>query len=153
MTRDEDTFARVGGDEFVLLIDHMPIDHARKEAERLALAVSSANASLQTQIVVTASIGVLSIVDPHGLNPDQALRLSDDLMYEVKHATKNDIAIRVYAGEMTLRGRLARGASCQRLKQGNTRSRRRDSEAASLPGAPGSPSPRCTSCLRQLRAW
>ena len=98
MTRDEDTFARVGGDEFVLLIDHMPIDHARKEAERLALAVSSANASLQTQIVVTASIGVLSIVDPHGLTPDQALRLSDDLMYEVKHATKNDIAIRVYAG-------------------------------------------------------
>lgn len=94
VSRDEDTFARMGGDEFVLLIDHMPLGLATHEAERLALAVRSANASLQTDVVVTASIGILTIVDPHGLTPDQALRMADDLMYEVKRGAKNGYLIR-----------------------------------------------------------
>ena len=98
VTRDEDTFARMGGDEFVLLIDHMPVDRAAHEAERLALAVLSANASLQTDVQVTASIGILTIVDPQGLTPDQALRMADDLMYEVKRSAKNGYLIRACEG-------------------------------------------------------
>ena len=98
VTRDEDTFARMGGDEFVLLIDHMPVDRAAHEAERLALAVLSANASLQTDVQVTASIGILTILDPQGLTPDQALRMADDLMYEVKRSAKNGYLIRACEG-------------------------------------------------------
>jgi diguanylate cyclase (GGDEF)-like protein len=98
VTRDEDTFARMGGDEFVLLIDHMPVDRAAREAERLALAVRSANASLQTDVQVTASIGILTVVDPRDLTPDQALRMADDLMYEVKRGAKNGYLIRACEG-------------------------------------------------------
>lgn len=98
MIREEDTFARMGGDEFVLLVDHMPAARASHEAERLRLAIRSATAALETEVPVSASIGMLSVLDPAGLTPDRALRLADDLMYEVKHAGKDDFLLRSYDG-------------------------------------------------------
>jgi diguanylate cyclase (GGDEF)-like protein len=98
MIREEDTFARMGGDEFVLLIDDMPAARAGHEAERLRLAIRSATAALKTDVQVSASIGMLSVLDPEGLTPDSALRMADDLMYEVKHGSKDDFLLRSYDG-------------------------------------------------------
>jgi diguanylate cyclase (GGDEF)-like protein len=91
-----DTFARLAGDEFILLSEHGETEHARGIAERLGEAIDAAVVEVGAPTGVGASIGVVVIVTPDDIDPVKALKLADLLMYEVKRAGKQGILVREY---------------------------------------------------------
>jgi diguanylate cyclase (GGDEF)-like protein/PAS domain S-box-containing protein len=83
--RDGDTVARVGGDEFVvLLVDLHQLEDAALVAEKIIAAVSAGCQIEGSELHVTPSIG-LAIFPIDGDNPDTLLRNADIAMYHAKH--------------------------------------------------------------------
>lgn len=75
--------ARVGGDEFVVIIDSLPLDKARDLCERLRVALSDRAYHYQDKAFsVTASIGLIRILE--GMRPADALTASDRACAEAK---------------------------------------------------------------------
>jgi diguanylate cyclase (GGDEF)-like protein len=89
--RAADTFARVGGDEFVVLMEiaHDPSD-ASHVAESILKAVGEIDLFAEQGLRVGASIGIAYCAPVAGQksNPDELLRQADRAMYEAKHAGK-----------------------------------------------------------------
>ena len=89
--------ARIGGEEFALLLPEVDLPHAAEIARRLC--TSLASTPLQTKrsvITITASFSV-ACLDAHDLNIDDLLARADTTLYEAKHAGRN----RVHVAEMT----------------------------------------------------
>jgi len=91
--RSTDTVARIGGDEFALLLPGTGVagaaDVLPKLAQRLRERLSAVGSS------VTCSIGAVTFPRPPE-NADAAIRLADRLMYQVKRRGKNAIAFATY---------------------------------------------------------
>jgi len=98
--RATDTVARLGGDEFVMLLPSTRQPEAR-------LVVSKVYAHLmdtmrQRSWPVTFSMGAVTCeFSPY--SAEQLINMADELMYEVKNSTKNDIRFRTWAGEKSIR--------------------------------------------------
>jgi diguanylate cyclase (GGDEF)-like protein len=98
--RSTDTIARLGGDEFVLLLPSTRQGEAR-------LVVSKVYANLletmkQRNWPVTFSMGAVTCeFSPY--SAEQLINIADEVMYEVKNSTKNDIRFRTWAGERLVR--------------------------------------------------
>lgn len=90
--RQHDMVARMGGDEFVVMMDHLGT--SREDAYiNLALLTAQCHDTINDyfeiehqRIVVTASIGTL-LIDP-SFSFDQALKEADELMYRAKQSYK-----------------------------------------------------------------
>ncbi len=83
-TRQVDTAARIGGDEFVVLLDE--IDDAKAAevvAQKMLSLISMPLPIAGEDVAPTASIGVAVFPDAAGA-PDAVMRLADDAMYEAK---------------------------------------------------------------------
>jgi len=93
--RKIDIVARLGGDEFALLLPETNEEAARvaltKLQQRLAAAMQHGNWP------ITFSIGVLTCNVPPETT-DELVKMSDNLMYTVKHESKNAIKYAAYAG-------------------------------------------------------
>jgi diguanylate cyclase (GGDEF)-like protein len=87
--RKIDTIARLGGDEFVLLLPETDQVAARDAITRIQAALL--DEMVRHQWPVTFSIGVLTCVNAT-MSTDELIRQADDLMYTVKHSTKNSVA-------------------------------------------------------------
>jgi diguanylate cyclase (GGDEF)-like protein len=89
--RAADTFARVGGDEFVVL---MEIAHDRSDAslvaETIIKVVDEIDLFAEHALRVGASIGIACCAPVAGQksNPDELLKQADQAMYEAKRAGK-----------------------------------------------------------------
>jgi diguanylate cyclase (GGDEF)-like protein/PAS domain S-box-containing protein len=86
--RPDDTIARFGGDEFVVLLEAVEdIAEARRVADRLAGALRAPFVLEGQQRFVTASFGI-ALADADGANADDLLRDSDAAMYRAKEQGK-----------------------------------------------------------------
>ena len=85
--RPTDTVARVGGDEFVVLLEQVESrDFVRRVAERITATVRREVDVGNTRLTLSASVGV-AVADPSiegELHPDQLLRRADTAMYRAK---------------------------------------------------------------------
>ncbi len=82
--RESDTVARIGGDEFVILVENI-VNHEEVIVlvERILTEFSSRWVDAQPPVSVTASIGI-SIYPKDGTEATQLIKAADDAMYEAK---------------------------------------------------------------------
>jgi diguanylate cyclase len=89
--RDIDTVARIGGDEFVIVVSpHAPREEAAAVAERLRDALRVPLAIGGVDIHVTASIGV-GLYPEDGASADSLLAHADAAMYCAKQRGRNNV--------------------------------------------------------------
>ena len=87
--REEDTVARVGGDEFILALWHVSgADYAATAASRAIEAVSQPYDIEGNTVSITTSAGV-SIYPDHGEDADTLMKSADLALYAAKSAGKN----------------------------------------------------------------
>jgi diguanylate cyclase (GGDEF)-like protein len=84
-TRDTDVLARIGGDEFGLILAHVTLDQAMKKAESLDQNLRETPPIWNNQTVpVEFSFGVYELLA--GASPDQAIAQADQAMYVQKRS-------------------------------------------------------------------
>ena len=87
--RAEDEVARIGGDEFMVVIAHaQPKAIAHETAQRIITALSTPIRVDNQRLSVTSSIGI-AIYPDHGRAPDALIRSADLAMYRAKENGKN----------------------------------------------------------------
>ncbi len=87
--RCSDTLARIGGDEFVLLIeDFQNLEQARSLADKIVESISSLHTPALQKVRISASIGI-SLYPDHGNDPRTLLVRADEAMYEAKRRGKH----------------------------------------------------------------
>jgi diguanylate cyclase (GGDEF)-like protein len=85
LVRSTDLAARIGGDEFALILDHLDHDSAIEAAERIARCIARNPSEVDGHTVaLKASIGTASILA--GDSPEDAMRRADRNMYLAKRA-------------------------------------------------------------------
>lgn len=90
--RTEDVFARIGGEEFAVLLRGVNLQGSVRLAERLRTSVSSvATLYEQTPVPVTISIGCASTKCEGGELGDQLIRLADERLYRAKNGGRNRV--------------------------------------------------------------
>lgn len=99
LVRQEDTVARISGDEFVVLAQNVAgPDAARRVAEKVMEAFAPAFLLAEREVHVGCSVGV-AIYPDDGLDAATVLRNADTAMYWAKEEGRNDF--RFYAREMS----------------------------------------------------
>jgi len=89
--RADDTVARFGGDEFVVLTEVHDADEALGLANRLRRAVATPIPMEGRDLVVTASIGV--VITRQWVDPASLLRDADAAMYRAKDTGRNRVEV------------------------------------------------------------
>ena len=97
LVRAQDTVARFGGDEFVLLIDGANAVTVEELAQRLVTWLAHPYDVLDTTLDISASLGIALIADPM-TGVDQALRAADIAMYAAKESGRR--SFRMYDPDM-----------------------------------------------------
>jgi len=98
-TRSTDTIARYGGEEFVLIAPETNMASALDLAERMRLALQSAEIRIDhLSLKVTASFGV-AMLRGDDARPEDVLRRADEALYAAKGAGRNRVMAEPAAGE------------------------------------------------------
>lgn len=88
--REEDVIARMGGEEFAILLPNTNKDSALQFAERLRATFELSPAKTSNdEIFYTISIGV--ITPDETMTTDEALKISDLAMYQAKRSGRNQV--------------------------------------------------------------
>ena len=88
MTRQNDMIARLGGEEFALLLTHSDLKAAEMAAENFRLAIERLIVEYEARnMFVTASFGVAELRDDETL--EGFLARADSCLYQAKHAGRN----------------------------------------------------------------
>jgi diguanylate cyclase (GGDEF)-like protein len=87
--RENDTLARVSGDEFVFVLENIkPVDWMDEIADRIIQAVNTPINLINPPIQITVSMGI-SLFPQDGLDEDSLMKKADAAMYEVKEKGGN----------------------------------------------------------------
>ncbi len=97
--RASDHVARIGGDEFLLLLPKTPLKEGLRLAERLRFAVSNTTVTLSEKetLKITASFGLTSVPD-HATSVDDLLAISDPFLRQSKNEGKNRVSYQLPEG-------------------------------------------------------
>ncbi len=88
--RETDTVARIGGDEFVIILSSLPENGiAQRIATNLNAQLANPIIIEQVEVGISASIGI-SLYPENGTTAEELIRTADKAMYRVKRAGKND---------------------------------------------------------------
>jgi diguanylate cyclase (GGDEF)-like protein len=87
--RTQDTFARFGGDEFILLLEDIDEGGAIAVAERISREIRSPITIDGSELYVTGSIGIVLGDYSAGIRGEDLLRSADAAMYRSKRGGKN----------------------------------------------------------------
>ena len=91
--RGNDKLFRVGGEEFVILAQHVSVDNAIMFADRIRMAVKSNPIRAEkVKFHVTCSIGVC-MADLKNTGIKAAVKSADESMYQAKHRGRDQIVI------------------------------------------------------------
>lgn len=88
--RAEDTVARFGGDEFLVLLDNIEAEHASLVAEKIQKALVRPFEVEQRELHLGSSIGIC-IFPTDGETVDEILLFADAAMYAAKHAGRKAV--------------------------------------------------------------
>ncbi|GIU44067.1 hypothetical protein TUM4438_14410 [Shewanella sairae] len=106
-TRAEDTVGRLGGDEFIILLDWLSsANDAQPLAENLIAGFRKPFYIDNRQLILTASIGI-AIYPNDGKNPSELLRNADSAMYHTKSIGRNTYSYFTHAMNKEVSRRLA----------------------------------------------
>lgn len=98
--RQTDAVARVGGDEFNILLSHLHTpDDAMTVAHNIIEHFTAPIWLADTEVYVSCSIGV-ALLDGHLATPQDAMNAADMAMYEMKRSGKSGVVL--YDQQMTL---------------------------------------------------
>ncbi|MDQ2819670.1 MAG: EAL domain-containing protein [Pseudomonadota bacterium] len=98
--RDDDTVARVGGDEFVLLMNNQPgVRRITELVDSIREALGAPIRAGGKEIMASVSIGV-SLFPDNGVQAEQIMRAADAAMYHAKTVGKNNCQF--YSPELNL---------------------------------------------------
>ena len=86
--RSQDTLARIGGDEFVLLVRLLELDDAPQVAARQVSLLSKAFRVDEHDLLISASVGI-ALYPGNGLSAEELLMNADAAMYHAKGTGKN----------------------------------------------------------------
>jgi diguanylate cyclase len=86
--RSQDTLARIGGDEFVLLVQLAEPDDALRLAARQVGLISRSFRVAEHDLQISASVGI-AVYPGNGQTPQELLMNADAAMYHAKGAGKN----------------------------------------------------------------
>ncbi len=88
--RETDTVARIGGDEFIIILTSLPqIDIAERISTDLNRRIARPIPIDDETVMISASIGI-AVYPDDGETADELMRNADRAMYRVKDAGKND---------------------------------------------------------------
>jgi diguanylate cyclase (GGDEF)-like protein len=109
--RTADVVARVGGEEFAVLLPETDLESSSAVAERLRHLVSTRPLEAGgDQVSVTVSVGVAEF-DPTMTGVSDLIKLADRMLYRAKRAGRNRIASVIDLHELSGRRSLAANAS------------------------------------------
>ncbi len=98
LLRASDTLARIGGDEFVIVLpDQENINHVPQLLERILQSISEPYKIDKHELNITCSIG-FSVYPDNGKDAETLLKNADNAMYQAKENGKN--TFQFYTGEM-----------------------------------------------------
>jgi EAL domain-containing protein (putative c-di-GMP-specific phosphodiesterase class I) len=99
--RKQDTVARVGGDEFLIVLTELKdITDAAVAAERLLDGIIAEYSIQGHALNITCSVGI-SIFPEHGTDPETLMKNADAAMYSAKESGRNNF--RFFTDEMNAR--------------------------------------------------
>lgn len=98
--REVDTVARIGGDEFVVLVREAPAEEAELVANKLLKLLAEAYRIDEHELVIHASIGI-SVYPDHATDRDGLIKHADSAMHHAKDSGRNNYQI--FAPEMNFR--------------------------------------------------
>lgn len=91
--RESDTLARIGGDEFMILLPTIErTEDALMVAEKVRLALCQPFTIENYTICISTSIGI-SIYPEHGTNGTELIKVADDAMYRAKASGRNVVKL------------------------------------------------------------
>ncbi len=88
--RETDTVARIGGDEFIIILTTLPeIEIAERISTDLIRRIARPISNDDTTVTISASIGI-AVYPDDGSTAEELMRNADRAMYRVKESGKND---------------------------------------------------------------
>lgn len=123
--RAKDHVARLGGEEFAVLLPEMPIDKGADVLERLREAVAAQRMEHHPDLTLSVSVGLIDIT-AHDRDPEILMRDVDEAVYLAKSRGRNQIVIAPEGHPMRTARQVAGPAELAELAGpvGSTRGRR-----------------------------
>lgn len=102
--RNEDLFARIGGEEFVVVLPDSNSENAKQMAERIreeVAALQLRTTGPQVRVTVSLGVGVSTVPQPF----PALMRAADQALYEAKRFGRNQVRVQLLQAEETAMAR------------------------------------------------